>query len=447
MQLRRKTGSYIKKSAPKKKVAAVSGRGAYVQRARAAANRVAPRAATGRGKYHLADDYGSRAGKAIGSFFGPFGELGGLLGEGIQGIGRALGFGDYKVEHNALLDAGMWGNSPPAMVNVPRNLTHIVQHREYIADVYTAANGVFNLQSFHINPGLVSTFPWLSSIAQGFEQYVVEGMIFEFKSTSADALNSTNTALGTVMLATEYDASRPNFVNQQQMLNHEFASANRQLASVFHAIECKKSLTPIGELWVRTGAVPAGDDERLYDYANFQIATVGSQSSSAVNIGQLWVTYQIRFLKPQLLSGLGLQLLTDHFQSASSVSTSAYFGSPAPAAQSGSNLGCTLDTANIYFPPNLSEGTYLIAVNWIGTAASVSIPGHTFTNVQYVGIWQPSGMTTANNSATTSGILMLNFVVKLTGQNAVITFSSGTLPTSITSMDLVITQINGNIIS
>lgn len=399
----------------------------------------------GNGKYYFRDGYGKELGSQIA------GPLGGLIGEGIQSFGRAIGFGDYKVEHNSLLDAGMWGNSPPVMANIPKNLTHIVRHREYICDIYTAANGAFNLQSFNINPGLASTFPWLSGIAQAFEQYKVLGMIWEFKSTSADALNSTNTALGTIAMATEYDSSRADFQNLQQMLNHEFATSQRQSASCFHAIECKKSLTPVSELWVRTGAVPTGDDERLYDFANFQIATTGNQSSSPVNIGQLWVTYEVQFFKPQLLAGLGLELLTDHYSTTASISTSHYFGLQSgidPLPVSGSNLGTTLSGNSIVFPPTTSEGTFMVIYQVSGGAsATVGIPTLSLTNCQTMMVWQADTGTQFSNTGTTSQILIHMYAIKITGQNAKISLSGGTLPGTPTSMDLWVNQFNGNISS
>ena len=59
---------------------------------------------------------------------------------------------------------------------------------------------VFKIDSYLINAANPKTFPWLSQIAANYEQYDIEGMVF-----SADALNSTKTALGTVMMATQYD--------------------------------------------------------------------------------------------------------------------------------------------------------------------------------------------------------------------------------------------------
>jgi hypothetical protein len=52
-----------------------------------------------------------------------------------------------------------------------------VSHREYIRDVYgnpDLGGGViedFQNQSILLNPGLEASFPWLSQVAQNFEEY------------------------------------------------------------------------------------------------------------------------------------------------------------------------------------------------------------------------------------------------------------------------------------
>ena len=140
----------------------------------------------------------------------------------------------------------------------------------------------FSLQSFAVNPGQNATFPWLSTIAQNYDEYIIHGMIFEFKTLSSDALNSTNTALGSVILATEYNASAPAFSSKQQMENYEFAQSAKPSVSQIHAVECMKSQTPVRELFVRPGAQAANTDIRWYDIGNFQIATVGMQAANVL---------------------------------------------------------------------------------------------------------------------------------------------------------------------
>jgi len=229
--------------------------------------------------------------KGRGGYFGDLGRhIVGGLGDRADGfVKKITGFGDYKVKQNSISETG----GPP---NV-RNSKHssIVQHREYLGDV--TGSTAFTNNLYPINPGVSTTFPWLAALAAGYEQYKVRGMLFEFVSTSADALNSTNTALGTVILATEYNTNLPAFNSKIQMENHEYSSTGKPSVNIMHPIECARGLTPIDELFVRTTSVQP-IDPLLYDLGNFQIATVGMQAAAV--IGELWVTYEIQFYKPAL---------------------------------------------------------------------------------------------------------------------------------------------------
>ena len=174
-----------------------------------------------------------------------------------------------------------------------------------MGDIITSSTpGDFKIDAYNIQPGLPASFPWLSQIAANYEQYSLEGIVYQFKSTSANALNSVNTALGSVMLATNYDVSDPPFVSKSEMLNYEYSSSCKPSESVLHMIECDPKQSVLTELYTRTGELPSGKDLKFYDLGKFQIATVGFQGTS-VNIGELHVTYQVRLLKPKLFSTLG----------------------------------------------------------------------------------------------------------------------------------------------
>jgi len=246
--------------------------------------------------------YGQVLGTAIGgAAYGPVGAaVGGVVGSGVQSLIRHVtGFGDYEVSQNFFTTNQ---DAVPDFSNDAR--CTIVTHREYIMDVVTGPISVgtstnFNLNTFAINPGLNTTFPWLNQIAANYEEYVVQGMLFEFKTNSATAVSSTNTALGTVILATQYNSLAPDFVNKQQMENYDFAQSAVPSESILHAIECdpKKTVTG-GKFYVRA-PLDAPGDVRLYDIGKFSIATQGMQRTNTT-LGELWVTYKICFLKPRL---------------------------------------------------------------------------------------------------------------------------------------------------
>jgi len=218
------------------------------------------------------------------------------FGNTVKGAWNALlplvrGSGDYTIDGNS--------QQVPQFAS---GRTFRISHREYIQDVESSIG--FVNSTFPLNPANAACFPWLSNIALNFQEYIVHGMVFQFVSTSADALNSTNTALGTVIMGTDYNAANLPYASKQAAENAEFTVSCRPSMSLRHAIECDPHQSPIGELYIRTGAQPSDTDIRLYDLGRFQIATQGMQAAS-VNIGELWVTYQVALFKPRLFSALG----------------------------------------------------------------------------------------------------------------------------------------------
>lgn len=309
------------------------------------------------------------------------GPLGAVIGNGLAHKANTyFGFGDYKVRKNALLEET---NGPPRIEN--RGKEFVVRHREYIQDIYSssgAANGVspFNIQGYPLNPGQFQTFPWLSQIATKFEQYRIEGIIFEFRSMYSDAVVTANGALGNVVLATEYNAGQPAFVSKQQMENYEFAQSCKPSCSVIHPIECARRQSVLTEQYVRGGNVPAGEDVKTYDFGDFYIATVGvplGAAGAAVNLGELWVSYQISFLKPKIQTSGAVYTDSGWFhQSGSSTLTLLTSNSVAPISSgtvsNSSNLG-VLVTANTISIPLLSSAmNYLITLDYQDTTQATN---------------------------------------------------------------------------
>lgn len=222
--------------------------------------------------------------------------LGYNIGSRIKDI---TGFGAYSVRKNTL--AGVVpsvGNSS----RVEGGLT--ITHREYLGDIITSASaGEFSSYSIVINPGQCQFGEWLAQIACNYEQYVPEGILFIFKSTSSDALNSTNTALGTVMMATQYDILAKPFANKAEMLSYEYSSSGLPSETIIHMVECDPAQTPVNTLDIRSPSATSGDP-RFADLGVFTIATQGFQGTN-VNIGELWVTYQFTLIKPKLYASLG----------------------------------------------------------------------------------------------------------------------------------------------
>jgi len=243
---------------------------------------------------------GRMVGGAIGSKYG-LGKAGAAIGSKIGSyahyIGKIFGSGDYITASDGVKSNSLMNPSPQAPQFAGQRAVRI-RHREFLGDIITSATpGAFNIQKFSINPGLSASYPWLSQVCGAtFQQYRINGQVYEYRSMSADALTSTNTALGQVIMATDYDSKDSPFTTKQQMENTMFGVSCKPSSCMIHAIECARNQTSVSELYVRPFAVPDGTDPRLYDMGNFYVATNGMQGAS-VNVGELWVSYDITFFK------------------------------------------------------------------------------------------------------------------------------------------------------
>lgn len=358
--------------------------------------------------------------------------------------GLITGFGDYvqpkfAVKQNSILDMGV---DPPEVVNTPmRNV--IVRHREYLGDIFCGSSGVFTIQGYPIQPGNSLTFPWLSAVAGNFEQYRLRGCVFEFKSTSGDALNSTNTALGTVIMATQYDVTKPAFANKMQIENHQYAMSAKPSYSMMHPIECDRTQSPIQELYIRQDDYqPANYDPKLYDFGTFYIASYGMQSSTPFNLGELWVTFEVELIKPVMLQAGPSSIATGHYTNNTGITTSAYFGTVASVTtKQFTNLKAVF-TTNTVTLPDIDSGSYLAIYAVYGTSAALTGVNPSYTNASALSIWDGTTYAVVSQGSVTSPNYMMWFTFSVTGNSPVITFSGGALPTAANWMDLYITAID-----
>lgn len=285
------------------------------------------------------------------------GALGSAIGQGAQSLVKSVtGFGDYNVKKNSLV----YNSDAVPEFSVNNERCTMVCHREFITDIQSSQS--FLSREFRINPGVATTFPWLSEIAQNYEQYVVQGMLFEFKSTSATAVSSTNTTLGTVVLATQYNSLSPSFVNKQQMENYEFSQSTVPSQSVLHAIECDPHQTQCGGIFNIFDPVAQSGDTRLYDVGRFTIATTGMQADNAV-VGELWVSYKICLLKPRLASSTGL---ADFYQlDAASITQTTPLGNlPTAVASAYNDKFTSLSNTNRVNLSNSVNGVFMVTLTY-----------------------------------------------------------------------------------
>jgi len=344
---------------------------------------------------------------AGGAFGGPGGSaIGREIGAGLS---RISGFGEYKVSENTIVT-----DQVPQFRNGGRSVR--VSHRDYIGDV-TGSIG-FAIRSYFINPGLVATFPWLGYVAAQYQEYRIRGIVFEFKSTSATALNNVNTALGTVIMATQYNSAAPTFQNKFEMENYEFSSSCKPSDSMMHPVECARGEAPLECLYVRSSALQPNQDERFYDFGEFQIATVGMQAASV--IGELWVTYDIELLKPRLPPGGSIPGQFTRINN-TLYDQNATLGITQTTPKG--NLGITITATGagfdtILFPSAITSGKFQVVMAFRGSGAAANfatLPTTTLTNCTLVADWcSGTSSTLVAPSGGTNNSQRLTFVFEVT---------------------------------
>jgi len=230
----------------------------------------------------------------------------------------------------------------------------IISHREYVADVLGSVS--FQVVSFPINPGLSSLFPWLASIANSFDSYVVHKMVFHYETTSA------TTTVGSVNLAIDFDAVDTPPTSKAAMLNSEGSVRTAPWTSVSMPVSSQNLKKFARERFVRSDTVAAAD-QKTYDLGVLYVGTSG-QVSSGLDIGELYVDYVIELRTPQQFIPV-LASQTVRIQSADGFSASNLFGD---SVNTYGDLPFNVTGTNNLIV--LQAGEYLVALASAATSAS-----------------------------------------------------------------------------
>jgi len=382
---------------------------------------------------------GEIVGKSVGSMFGSAGtgsKIGKWLG---SGIGSIFGSGDYT----------MVGQQPA--YNVLTNSTQIpkfsqtrqstqVCHREYLGDIQGTA--AFNNTQYPLNPGIATTFPWLATVAQNYQEYKFHGLIFEFRPLITDFV--TNGAPGVVVMATNYNADVANYTTKQAMENSEFATSVKPTNALIHGVECKINETILPHRFVRTGAVPQNQDLRLYDYGNFQFAT---QANPVQDLGELWVSYCVEFLKPQLPTDVGGNLASNHTYRTGLNALVAPFGIT-PVTNVGSLVLTTGPTTVAW--GGQPQQLYLCTFMWSFASGAFIAPGFSTVGltIQTYFVGDTSSNITAPNASVTTTAGTVTFLVRCNTLNPSTVSMSANLSGAFGAtavVDIIVTEMDNTI--
>lgn len=302
---------------------------------------------------------------------------------------------------------------------------NIVCHREFIGNI--TGTTAFTNNGYPIQPGVPATFPWLSTIASGYQEYRVHGMMFQFNSLITDFV--TSGAPGVVVMATSYNADAPLFTSKVDMENSEYAVAVKPTSNLAHFVECDPEQTVLSKLYVRTAAPPEGQDLRIYDLGNFQLATQGNPNQL---IGELWVTYCVEFMKPVLpVSNPTGDYV--HILRANTSGTSIFGTIQVQIYSNPLNIVLTGNTLTI--PAGWPSDAYKLEIFHNGTAAVIGgVYTPTVANGNLVPGWSGNSFPVAlspGSGSTAQLSVAMQFTITDTTSPCVLTFpGTGVVPTS-----------------
>lgn len=349
-------------------------------------------------------DTGSIIGKKLSGVFG-LGDSGADIGRWIgSGLGRALfGSGDYKgnleqIATNTIVNPSQ---STPQIISGVGKVdgdSLVVRRTEYIKDIVSSpVANTFAVETFAVNPGQRSMFPFLSQIAVNYEEYRVRGMVVHFKSLSGDSVASVQSGLGYVAMATQYDALDATFVNKAAIENYSMSQSGKPSIDQIHGIECHPQMNALTHLYVRSSSQPANTDLRLYDLGKFSIAN--SCPGTSVTLGELWISYDIELFKPKVPEVNQDAGAKSKVSRGSLATTTLGFGTI--GLQTTGSLLCTPSSTQMVYSGLDPNAQYLFSTTWaVSTGNLTAIPSITFSKGGLVAYWATNDGVTINSATS-----------------------------------------------
>jgi hypothetical protein len=388
----------------------------------------------------------------------------------------------------------------------------MIHNTEYIGDLVSgvATTNVslspFLAQQYVVNPA-ASWLPFLSALASNFEEFKFLKLSFIYKSTSGSALNSVNTALGSVGISSYNNAGQGQIIPTSKIQVEAMSNSvsGSPAKSHVHHVHLGSS-NPLGTLYVgNPNGAPSGSDQRFFNVASVYVWSQGLQCTIPSNLGEIYVRYSILLKRPRVFSNqfcynnltskyeyyspalsqalsTGSKFLAGNnlFSAPTITSTPTSLLQPTFAAPSilGANtnnmqaltFACDGTSSAMQFPSSILFGNYLIAYKYLGwntwtdpatnvtvqtsttqTAATPLVSrGCTFPNLFYgaAGGASPFLLTGTCGQASTvnqEGIVLACNINTTSNQPAqvVINASANILSTSPQYVDLTVIPFNG----
>lgn len=427
--------------------------------------------------------YGKQAGGYLGGLAGNS-AIGAKMGAAMgKAAAKISGYGDYTIHEGVNPTAetltrvarGIKGRGlqryhhAPGILNTKGEMT--LTHTEYIGEVLsgTANPSGFTSQTYGINAGNFACFPFLSTIANQFQEFDFHKLVFEYRPLVSESSSTTSGSLlsmGSVVMATQYDSSVGPYPNKQQMENSDFAISCKPSECMMHPIECSHSHNPLGIFYTSpntstTNSGVSNADIRMQNLGLFQIASVGCPTAggNSVDLGELYCHYSVTLRKP--IEGNYGSVLSAHYTDNTATGnpfTTTPFGANVsttiqPTQKSGSLLALTFTAAGVVtFPVAISQGVFLVQYCCKGNAQTTNVSIGTPVNCTQLSIYNndadtenvsPQTSLASDTSVSCTVIISINAPG---ASQASITVSSSIVPSG-GHFDLFVTPWNENIVN
>lgn len=273
----------------------------------------------------------------------------------------------------------------------------VFSNKEYLGSI-TATNA-FDNTAWELNPGLASTFPFLSQLAANYQEYAFVQLAFVYKTQLSEVTASGS--IGSIIMCHNQNPNEDAFRTKSVMLQKIGSISEVPTRDIVCGIECDPSKIANmsnGGKYTRVGEIPSGSTKEQYDWGTFQLATDGMPSANEGQVqGELWVSYTVMLRQPILYAATGKSILSDSFmiQNYTTAGTND-IGLKSP----NNSIGCTLKAGSelfvsgvnnyvkVTFPPEMLYKVFECTITFKG--ARYKVGGGT----AYIKGW-PSQLTTA----------------------------------------------------
>jgi len=160
---------------------------------------------------------------------------------------------------------------------------------EYINEFSSSGTSINTHFDQLINPCNSSVFPYLSTIANSFEQYIIHKLKFYVKT------EATTSTPGSVMLVCNYDPSASAFTTKQQIMEYEGAVRGAPWqSSVEYTYRPKNALNR--KMFNLYGSLPSSVS--VNDYYAGRMQMFSTNVTTGLIVGELYVEYDISLMEP-----------------------------------------------------------------------------------------------------------------------------------------------------